>query len=197
MENCQAQDFLNNFIFPFIVTVLTTLLINWIRNIKIRNQKPSIYYKRIYSSADNKEWGVYKINGETIYLMPIKFEINNTSTVNKVVRDMGIYAYSNGERVGKFKQIEYRGNGINGQVDIQELYGEDMGSYSFNIPPRSIIHRNCFFALIDPTNTLKVDCLRLGYYDEQDEYIEIFLCNLDPNKVPFHGTIDSDWKKLN
>ena len=74
---------------------------------------------------------------QDIFEIPIKFEIQNTSSVLKVVRDLSMYLYEGEQEVDKFTSIEYYYY-TEDNKKIKEICGNE-GSYSFVIPSKSVV----------------------------------------------------------
>ena len=151
-----------------------------------------IFYKRIYSHLSCKPWGIRKFD-ITLFEIPIKFEIQNTSSVLKVVRDLSMYLYE-GEEVDKFTSIEYY-NYTEDNKKIKEICANE-GSYSFVIPSKSIVNFKCYFSLKKSKNNEKFDNVKLSYYDHNNKKHIYDICKIENGWDSDEFSIDKDWIKL-
>ncbi len=165
-----------------------------------RAGKLKLYYKFIHVKIDNASWGVRTNRGMYTLMIPVSFELQNTSNSTRVIRDLSIEAFQGEKQVFRMKQIE-RGeySTRTGEVVVDkttETYGGEKGSYSFALPPRSIQKQKCEYTYsinqIDAEN-LKFDTLKITYYDERDNK-KGFIAKSDLNgwKMGLQKT-DHDW----
>lgn len=152
-----------------------------------------IFYKRIYSHLSCKPWGIRKFD-ITLFEIPIKFEIQNTSSVLKVVRDLSMYLYEGEEEVDKFTSIEYY-NYTEDNKKIKEICANE-GSYSFVIPSKSIVNFKCYFSLKKSKNNEKFDNVKLSYYDHNNKKHIYDICKIENGWDSDEISIDKDWIKL-
>lgn len=152
-----------------------------------------IFYKRIYSHLSCKPWGIRKFD-ITLFEIPIKFEIQNTSSVLKVVRDLSMYLYEGEEEVDKFTSIEYY-NYTEDNKKIKEICANE-GSYSFVIPSKSIVNFKCYFSLKKSKNKEKFDNVKLSYYDHNNKKHIYDICKIENGWDSDEFSIDKDWIKL-
>ena len=152
-----------------------------------------IFYKRIYSHLSCKPWGIRKFD-ITLFEIPIKFEIQNTSSVLKVVRDLSMYLYEGEEEVDKFTSIEYY-NYTEDNKKIKEICANE-GSYSFVIPSKSIVNFKCYFSLKKSKNNEKFDNVKLSYYDHNNKKHIYDICKIENGWDSDEFSIDKDWIKL-
>ena len=125
-------------------------------------------YARIVHSQSEKHntWGYYRSNAQTgLYLqIPIWLEVTNTCGVPRVLRDINLYAYSNGEEVAAFTQIQCIG-------DTNKIILGQNEAYTVVIPEKSCKRFGMEFFLHQPempTNHSAFDKIVLAYYDERD-----------------------------
>lgn len=152
-----------------------------------------IFYKRIYSHLSDKPWGIRKID-ITLFEIPIKFEIQNTSSVVKVVRDLSMYLYEGEKEVDKFTSIEYYYY-TEDNKKIKEICGNE-GSYSFVIPSKSVANFKCYFSLKKSKNNEKFDNIKLSYYDHNNKKHIYDICKIENGWDSDEFPIDKDWIKL-
>ena len=153
-----------------------------------------IFYKRIYSHLSSKPWGIREQPIQDIFEIPIKFEIQNTSSVLKVVRYLSMYLYEGEQEVDKFTSIEYY-NYKEDNEKIKEICAND-GSYSFVIPSKSIINFKCYFSLKKSKNNEKFDNIKLSYYDHNNKKHIYDICKIENGWDSDEFSIDKDWIKL-
>ena len=152
-----------------------------------------IFYKRIYSHLSGKPWGIRKFD-ITLFEIPIKFEIQNTSSILKVVRDLSMYLYEGEEEVDKFTSIEYY-NYTEDNKKIKEICANE-GSYSFVIPSKSIVNFKCYFSLKKSKNNEKFDNVKLSYYDHNNKKHIYDICRIEKGWNSDEFFIDKDWIML-
>lgn len=152
-----------------------------------------IFYKRIYSHFSGKPWGIRKFD-ITLFEIPIKFEIQNTSSILKVVRDLSMYLYEGEEEVDKFTSIEYY-NYTEDNKKIKEICANE-GSYSFVIPSKSIVNFKCYFSLKKSKNNEKFDNVKLSYYDHNNKKHIYDICRIEKGWNSDEFFIDKDWIML-
>lgn len=140
-----------------------------------KSGKVKIYYKFIYSMNDNKPWGVREENQNRVLVLPVTFELQNTSNSTRVIRDVCVELYKGKVFCSKTIQIETienvktKGNKIESEVIYQ--LGAERGSYSFVLPPRSIQKQKVEYLLSVPNNRieeLSFDTIVIRYFDESD-----------------------------
>ena len=139
--------------------------------------KLNIFYKFSYRKEKSVSWGFETgVNNMHFFTVPIVFELQNTTSVTKVVRDVSLLLYKGDNFVCKMIQIDLlhitsrTGNTITNEKDL--YYGAEKGSYSFVIGPRSLVHHKCEFMCKAQDNELKnfeFDTLKLKYYDEKNK----------------------------
>lgn len=137
-----------------------------------RRGRIKLYYKVIGDRDATFPNGFhYTQNGDMSFSLPMQVEIQNTSKVTRVIRDINIDLYLNGQFVDHMTPVESTTNrkttnGHTTQIETQS-YGADNGAYSFVVEPLSILHQNCyFFYIIKKENTF--DEAKLRYFDEKD-----------------------------
>jgi len=168
--------------------------LNSVERIIVSRGKVQIFYKRIYSSFSGKPWGIRKQMMGDLFEIPIKFEIQNNSSVTKFVRDVTLHLYNGRIEVDKFTNIEY----CNFTVDkekTKEIYA-DNGSYSFVIPFKSIVKYKCYFSLKKNDDNLEFDNIKLSYYDHNNKKHIYDICKIENGWDSDEFPIDKDWIKL-
>ena len=143
-----------------------------------KSGKLKVYYKFILSrTSRNRPWGVYYDNNRLMLEIPAVFELQNTTNITRVIRYIAIYLYKGNTRVAKMIQVESlevihrKGGEVTGKDQFE--YGNEKGSYSFVLPPRSIQRQECEFMLsidLKDEEANDFDSLKIGYYDEGDTF---------------------------
>ena len=125
--------------------------------------KLKLYYKFIHVKFDNTSWGI-RDNREMFTLMvPVSFELQNTSNTTRVIRDLSVELYRGDKQVGRMRQIE------RGEFSIKE--GVKSKS-PFVLPPRSIQKQKCeymYSIMKADAEKYSFDKLKISYYDERDK----------------------------
>lgn len=125
-------------IFNVIVTPLTQYLFS-------HRGKLNVFYKR---ESPSHSIGKYGIIGD-YFVIPISIDLQNTSRVNKVCRDLSLWLYKDYKPVKKFNQVKdtYQKNERTKEITNECQYGNDVKTYSFNIDPKSVKSIRCFFMI--------------------------------------------------
>lgn len=166
----------------FALSIVTTLVNKAID----KCGKLHLFYKLVYQKETSKKACINSNSGETYIMIPVYFEFQNTSNTTRVIRDVCLYLYNNGKRVGKMIQIQYsKGRRTkNGEVVDEEIrnYGGEKNSYSFVLPPQSIQKQECEFLYKVATSKIDdyaFDEIRFSYFDEQNKVMECVFCNAE------------------
>lgn len=169
-----------------------------------RQGKLSIYYKFTAQKKLKKSWGFYDHSDGTIsFIIPVIYEIQNTSNSTRVVRDVGLYLYNNESMICKmiqvnyFHYIRYQGNEVTNERDI--LFGGEKGSYSFVISPRSISRFECEYVLKVDKNEIEhkqFNNIILQYFDEKNKAKKYVMKHLSGSWNAEKMKSDEDWLLL-
>ena len=157
----------------FLLSVVTTVVNKAID----KHGKIHLYYKTVYQKGTSQKAGVIKVGCEKILLIPIYFEFQNTSNTARMIRDVCLYLYKNGEKVAKMNQIQYSTD-INSN-EPKNCFGGDKNSYSFVLPPLSIQKQECEFVYkvsLDELERYSFDEIRFSYFDEKNIVNECCFC---------------------
>lgn len=96
-----ADTLIGGFI-GFFSSFVIMLITRWLD----RKGKLRIYAKR--TVVDNKKrWGFHEDGGQSLLVVPLKREFQNTTGRSRVVRNVDVVPYRNGKEVAKTVQIEY------------------------------------------------------------------------------------------
>ena len=129
----------------------------------------SIYVRIVHSlSGKHHTWGFYHpkdSENDLSFHIPIWFEVVNTCGVQRVLRDVNLYIYSNGKEVMPFVQSQHLGN------DKEKYVLGQNGAYTVVIPEKSSCRFDMeFFLRLSemPEGHTAFDKIVLAYYDERD-----------------------------
>lgn len=171
-----------------------TLFSVWLSYYLQRRGKINLYIKHVYSTVNKEPWGFYQSGTEDIIQVPLWIEFINTAGVSKVIRNLNIIACSSGEKLTEFTQIQSHSS----STQSERLFGNN-GSYSFVIPPNSIIREQVMFMLkrsdLAPENP-NFDKLFLSYFDEFEKEHLYFLANIDSCWESHPFPRPKEWIKL-
>lgn len=157
----------------FALSIITTIVNKAID----KRGKLYIFYKLVYQKETTNKAGIGEINGETYLMIPLYFELQNTSNTTRVIRDVCLYLYNNGQRVAKMIQVQYTKDSKT--KEIKSNFGGDKNSYSFVLPPASIQKQECEFVYKVPTSKIEeymFDEIRFSYFDEKNNVMECTFC---------------------
>lgn len=170
----------------FLVSIFTTVATK-----KIDSLGELKIYTKIVHRRNHRNWGfIEKAENDITLYVPLWIQIQNTSSIPKIVRDFNLYAYNENVYMDKAIQIHHSGD-----PKEREAYG-DNGSYSFLIEPLSIASYGCLFAIRRKDLNASFDELRIHYYDTKDEektfkFKEISNCwDTKPREI------DKNWIKI-
>ena len=116
-------------------------------------------------------------NGPT-FVVPLVFELQNTSNTTRVMRDVSVLMYKDGKYVDEMLQIGQAGE----KSKEKREYGSDNQSYSFVVQAKSIhkIYGTYVYAPgFDPAKRLDFNEIRLRYFDERNKAREYHIRYID------------------
>lgn len=164
-----------------------------------------IFYRRTNQCGmSGSGWGVDKSGDGRLYLtIPVDFEIQNTSNMTRVIRDVSLLLYSGDTLVGKMYQspgIHIR-NRKNGEITSEKDYkfGAEKGSYSFVLPPRSIQRQECEYFYVIQTNEKEeksFDKVVARYFDERNRSHTFNFLSIENGWEQTRFEPDIDWNVL-
>lgn len=190
-----ADTLIGGFI-GFFSSFVIMLITRWLD----RKGKLRIYAKRTAIDEERK-WGFHEEGGQSLLVVPLKLEFQNTTGRSLVVRNVDVVPYRKGKDVARTVQIEYKeieqtvGRKVT-EVKTSEYGEEDAhNSYSFTLPPNSIVNKKCLFCL-KHENVPDFDELRLDYFDERDRRISLHIGEIAGDWKPLEFEPDLDWMLL-
>ena len=116
-------------------------------------------------------------NGPT-FVVPLVFELQNTTNTTRVMRDVSVLMYKDGRYVDEMTQISKSGE----KNKEQREYGGENQSYSFVIQAKSIqkIYGTYLYAPgFDSTKRQDFNEIRLRYFDEKNKAREYHIRYID------------------
>ena len=144
------------------ISSVGTLIVERLLN---QNAKINLYAKIVYEHRYGKNtWGFWNFEDEIALNVPIWIEFQNLSNSTRVMRNVNLLLYKDGNRQQELCQINRSGD-----REKKFDFAND-GSYSFVIEPRSIQKYECHFSL--KQSMCKAECfyeIKLRYFDEKDK----------------------------
>ncbi len=125
-----------------IIGFLASIVVMIVERSLDRKGKINIFYRCIQHPGTSNFPIRFVDNSEYVFLLPINFEIQNTSNVPRVIRNVDVLLYYGKNFVGRMRQIK---NVKIGSEKEQYDFGCEKSSYSFSILPRSIQTQLCDF----------------------------------------------------
>ena len=129
-----------------LVGIVTAMFTIWITK-KHKHKGKILIDAKIPNRPDisKRTWGFQENRGIQIFLVPLWLTISNSSGVSRVLRRVDLNAYSNGEKIAIFSQINGGETKRNGTVERQEF--GNSGSYTFVAPANGSYFCKLFFGL--------------------------------------------------
>lgn len=185
-----------------VIGFLASVIMLVVERLFDKKGKIHIYYKRSNQRGLNgKGWGFDdSTDGRKDFVLPIRFELQNTSNTTRVIRDISILLYSGNEQIGKMIQLENihvktrTGSKVTGEKDY--LFGDDKGSYSFVLPPRSIQRQECEFLFVINENEIETksfDKVIARYFDERNKAHTFKIMDVSKCWESKQYDIDDEW----
>ena len=177
-----------------LISILTTVINKFVDGWLNKRGEVIIYRKRVYQqNSTNRTMEVYvHDNNETLLVVPLWIEIQNTKKTPVIIRDFSLELYKNGDKIKKMKQISHQKNS---SLEPEICYG-DNGNYSFLIKPESIMRYNLLYSLKKNDCEIDFDEIKIVYYDSKNKKITEKFQTMDSWNLKKYG-IDDDWIKLN
>lgn len=158
----------------------------------------SIFY-RISSDGRNpvNTFGTFESSDGPIFVLPLIFELQNTSNTTRIMRDVSVNLYKGGCFVAEMKQV-CQSRDSNGKETRE--YGGENQSYSFVIQPRSIqklYGTYMYNPELEPQKEHDFDEIRLRYFDERNILREYHVRYVENPWEQQDLGGDEDWILLN
>ncbi len=169
----------------FALSIITTI----VNKVIDKQGKMRLFYKLVYQKSTGGKARIDANGTETYLTIPLYFELQNTSNTARIIRDVCLYLYRDGNRVAKMVQIQYTQD--SSTKEIKNTFGGDKNSYSFVLPPLSIQKQECEFLYKVPTYEVEkhaFDEIRFSYFDEKNRTMECIFCKANQgwNGVDFN-----------
>ena len=162
-------------ILGFLLSIVTTVVNRMID----KHGKMRIFYKMIYQKSTGQKARIAPMDGDTYLIIPLYFELQNTSNTARVVRDVCLYLYNNDKQVAKMFQVQSIQNNRTKEITS---FGGEKNSYSFVLPPTSIQKQECEFWYKVQTSQIgeySFDEIRFAYFDEKNRTMECIFCKAE------------------
>ena len=93
-----------------LISILTTVINKFVDGWLNKRGEVIIYRKRVYQeNSTNRTMEVYvDDNNETLLVVPLWIEIQNTKKTPVIIRDFSLELYKNGDKIKKMKQISHQ-----------------------------------------------------------------------------------------
>lgn len=183
----------------FALSIVTTL----VNKAMDKYGKLHLFYKFVYSKETARKAGIKSNVGGKYILIPVYFEFQNTANTTRVIRDVCLYLYNDGKRVGKMIQVQYSKSKRTQDGEIVEEtvrnYGGDKNSYSLVLPPLSIQKLECEFlykVAISEIEDYAFDEIRFSYFDEKNSIMECVLCKVEHGWQSIDFKYENDYSEL-
>lgn len=189
--------------------VLVGALIGFISSIGIiivekwldRFGKFNIFYKLYKTEHVTESLGYIEDDDEITFVVPVMFELQNTTNTTRVIRDLSAMLYNNECLVGKMIQVaKFRAfETTNGEKIItkERDFGSAKNSYSFVIPSQNIQREYCNFAYtidISEIANYYFNEVKLQYFDEKNKMHLFTLRKIENSWGAEKLLIDEDWQ---
>ena len=171
-------------ILGFVLSIITTIVNKAID----KHGKMHLFYKLVYQKSTGQKARIFVNDDNKCLIIPLYFELQNTANTARVIRDVCLYLYKNGKKVGKMLQIQYSENTKTNKISE---FGGEKNSYSFVLPPLSIQKQECEFlykAPISKIDEFAFDEIRFSYFDEKSHMMECLFCKAERgwDGIEFH-----------
>lgn len=164
--------------------------------------KLNIFYRFTNQKGmENLKWGFHdEPCGNIGFIIPVIYEIQNTSNITRVIRDVSLNLYNENRKIKRMLQLNSvqvtsrTGKEIKSEKDY--YFGSQKGSYSFVISPRSIERFECeYFCEIktDDIGENYFNRIYLHYYDEKNKLHKIYMRKIDNAWNLEEFPVDEEW----
>lgn len=175
-------------ILGFLLSILTTI----INKVIDKNGEVRIFYRLLEQQA---KIGVSE--DEQYLLIPVYFELQNTSNTTRVIRDVSLYIYNNGKKVTKMLQLQCTKDSKTNE--IKNSYGGEKNTYSFVLPAQSIQKQECnFFYKISKIDIVQkqFDEIRFAYYNEKNQAMDCLFLKAEQGWNGIEFNYDNEYAEL-
>ena len=204
MTQAEIKALLLGALLTFVFGIITRLIERYFD----RKGHVNIYYRITNSKGEGiRGWGFDDSSyGYRFLEIPVDFELQNTTNVNRVIRDLCLILYMDDTAVAKMEQIECAIVNIKTTTKDSEysekekyFFGREKGSYSFFLPPRSIQKQECEFLYkvrLQEMDRYSFNKIKLKYFDEKDKEHCFDIKDIPTGWDRMRFEIDEEWNKL-
>lgn len=175
-------------ILGFLLSILTTI----INKVIDKNGEVRIFYRLLEQQAK-----IEVRENEQYLLIPVYFELQNTSNTTRVIRDVSLYIYNNGKKVTKMLQLQCTKDSKTNE--IKNSYGGEKNTYSFVLPAQSIQKQECNFlykiSKIDIVQK-QFDEIRFAYYNEKNQAMDCLFLKAEQGWNGIEFNYDNEYAEL-
>lgn len=155
-----------------------------------------IFYQIISGGKEVVEkFGTTQVtDGSNVFIIPMVFELQNTTNTTRVLRDVSINLYYQGRYIDKMIQVGKFGNDEKGKE-----YGGENQTYSFVVDAKSIRKVYGTFVCVpkrENSEEYEFDEIRLKYYDEKNRMREFHVRYVSEPWKQKNMEGDIDWVEL-
>lgn len=92
----------NNILLEILTSILNVIVTPLVKYLFSHRGKLNVFYKR---ESPSHSIGKYGIIGDYL-VIPMSFDLQNTSQINKICRDLSLWLYKDNKPVKKFSQVK-------------------------------------------------------------------------------------------
>lgn len=178
-----------------LISLVTSISLLWVQRKLDRSGDLLIFYKIIIHPSGHRP-GFFRQSNGMSFIIPIAFDLQNTSNSSKVMRDINVLLYKDDKYVVKTMQAYSIAHKKGNEVIREDYFGNEQHSYSIVIPPRSVQTLMFeFFYVIKHEEIQKYDFnnIRLEYHDDKNKRHVLKMREIDNCWVLKEFSYDKDW----
>lgn len=178
-----------------LISLVTSMSLLWVQRKLDRSGDLLIFYKMIIHPNGQRP-GFFSQGDGINFIIPIAFDLQNTSNSSKVMRDINILLYKDNKFVVKTMQTYSTAHKKGNQVIREDYFGNEQHSYSITIPPRGMQTLMFeFFYVIRQVELQKYDFnnIRLEYHDDKNKRHVLKMRDIENCWVLKEFSYDKDW----
>lgn len=178
-----------------LISLVTSISLLWVQRKLDRSGDLLIFYKIIIHPSGHRP-GFFRQSNGMSFIIPIAFDLQNTSNSSKVMRDINVLLYKDDKYVVKTMQTYSIAHKKGNEVIREDYFGNEQHSYSIVIPPRSVQTLMFeFFYVIKHEEIQKYDFnnIRLEYHDDKNKRHVLKMREIDNCWVLKEFSYDKDW----
>lgn len=178
-----------------LISLVTSMSLLWVQRKLDRSGDLLIFYKMIIH-PNGQTPGFFSQSDGISFIIPIAFDLQNTSNSSKVMRDINILLYKDNKFVVKTMQTYSTAHKKGNQVIREDYFGNEQHSYSITIPPRGMQTLMFeFFYVIKQEEIEKYDFnnIRLEYHDDKNKRHVLKRRDIENCWVLKEFSYDKDW----